>query len=328
MNNGIHAAPGARKTSLAMLALAMCAITSAPSTAIAQSDAPKHRSEVVAQSPAGSFFENIALGPDGAFYITDYPLKRVMRYSAKDGMSTFAELEHYPLGIVFDSDGSMFLSTQEISIVGGSSGAPGKNVIYRGDKGEKPLPFKVADEAGFLNGWTRLAPGRLLVADSKGGIIWEVNAKTGAMSKYLSDPLLDTNNPAAPTPGANGIKLNGGYLYVSNTARATFVRAKLDNTGKPGAPEVYLENARADDFDFSPKGTLYFTTHRDKVFRVIGGKVEEFSSDPAILGSTAVIWDANGKGPFVLADGGLIASKWYQGKPPGPATLTRFDVQE
>jgi hypothetical protein len=30
----------------------------------------------------------------------------------------------------------------------------------------------------------------------------------------------------------------------------------------------------------------------------------------------------------VLADGGFIASKWYQGKPPGPATLTLFEVAE
>ena len=170
----------------------------------------------------------------------------------------------------------------------------------------------------------RLAPGRLLIADSIGGIIWQLDTKSGELTKFASDPLLDTPDPTVVTPAANGVKIHDGYLYISNTARKTIYRAPLDPAGKLGRIEVYQENARADDFEFSPKGNLFYTTHQKSVFVILNGKSVEFSHDPSIRGSTSMIWGKNGEGPYVVSDGGMFASIKYNGGPPDKANLTEF----
>ena len=286
---------------------------------------------IVAEAP-GSSFENIALGPDNALYVTDGINARILRYSAKDGLSTYAQLDVSPIGIIFDSDGTMYFSAQ-LRIPGGS-GPPcitqGK-LIYRAAKGAPPQLYLRAMDAIFLNGWTPLAPGQLLIADSWKGIIWELDTKAGKLSKFIVDPLLDMPRGAplriVPPPAAKGIKVHGGYVYISNVAGRMIVRAKLDGQGRPGPIEVVHENVQVNDFEFSPNGTLYFTSRDDKVFRVIGGKIEEFvSGSPAILGNKSLIWAADGSGPYVTTDGGRGTTGCDP--PLGPARIVRFDSKD
>ncbi len=285
---------------------------------------PKH--SVVAKAPVGTFFENIALGADGAFYLTDYTGKRIVRFTDADGLKTHASVDVHPLGIIVDTDNTIYFTGQEKSLFGGGGTFHNANVIYRIRNGGQPELFLRSADAKFLNGMTRIAPGRFLIADSRGGVIWELNAASPKLSQFLVSPLLDTSDDKIPTPGANGVKINNGYLYISNTVRGTFVRVKLGADMKPGEPEIWLENARADDFDFSPAGTMFYTTHRDKIFRVMDGKPQEFAGGgTSIVGNTALAWNAKGEGPYVVGDGGLVGNKSYKGPEPVEATIVRFD---
>lgn len=59
------------------------------------------------------------------------------------------------------------------------------------------------------------------------------------------------------------------------------------------------------------------------------GKTQVFANaSDKVVGNTALIWDANRKGPYVIADGGFVAQQWYKGSAPGPATLVRFNEKE
>ncbi|WP_146126823.1 SMP-30/gluconolactonase/LRE family protein [Labrys okinawensis] len=280
-------------------------------------------SKVVGQASELSLWENIALGPDGAFYISDHNHRRILRYADVEGLKIFAELPAYPLGLIFDSDGTLYVGAIGRNALTPVNG-PDANTIYRIRPEGKPELFKEAKDARLLNGWVRLAPGRLLIADSIGGTIWQLDTKSGELTKFASDPLLDTPDPTIVTPAANGLKIHDGYLYISNTARKTIYRARLDPAGKLGPIEAYQENARADDIAFSPKGNLFYTTHQKSLYVILDGKSVEFSHDPAIRGSTALIWGEKDKGPYVVSDGGMFASIKYNGGPPDKAGLTEI----
>ncbi|MGD9920899.1 MAG: hypothetical protein AB7V13_05565 [Pseudorhodoplanes sp.] len=305
-------------TALGGTALAQCKV--------GEPGCPRH--SVVATAPVGTFFENIALGADGAFYITDYTGKRIVRFTDAGGLKPFAEVDAHPLGVAVDTDNTVYFTAQEKTLFGGGGTFHNANRIYRVRNGGKPELFLQPADAKFLNGMTRLAPGRFLIADSRGGVIWMLDAAKAQISKFLASPLLDTPDDKIPTPGANGVKIHDGHVYVSNTVRGTFIRAKLGSDMTPGEPQVWLENTRADDFDFSPSGELYLTTHRDKVLRIVDGKAQEFAgAGTSIVGNTALAWNATGDGLYVIGDGGLVGHKSYKGPEPREATIVRFEAK-
>lgn len=284
-------------------------------------------STVVASVPAGSFLEGVAEGPDGALYVTDLTLKKIWRYSDKGGLTTFATIDAHPIGIEFDSDGTLYVTAQEKSLFGGGGSLANGDLIYAGSLREAPTRMLKVEGAHFLNGMTFLAPGRLLIADSRGGVIWELDTKQRRASRFIEHSLLDARDPSAPAPAANGIKVHGGFVYVSNSARGTIYRVPLDAQLRPipGRLEAYA-NVAADDFAFSPDGTLYFTTHEDFVKKVDAeGNVSMFAGpETGITGNTALIWKRDGTGPYVIGDGGFFFKQWLGKSQAGPATIVRF----
>lgn len=282
------------------------------------------RVKELGRAAPGSFFENLAFGQDGTLYITDYTRRQVLRYTEALGLQTHATLDVHPLGIAFDTDGTMLLSCQEKNLFGGGGTMRNANQLYRARPGESLRRWKSIEGAGFLNGIVCMDPKRMLIADSRGGVIWMIHMDSDEVRPFVKDQLLDTADQASLTPAANGLKIHKGHLYVSNTARGIFVRMKLDGD-QPGRVEVFAENVRADDFAFSPDGRLFFTTHRDKIFVLDGGKPVEYAGLEAdIPGNTALLWAPDGRGPYVITDGGYVAQQWYGGPAAGPARLVRF----
>ncbi len=274
----------------------------------------------------GSFFENLGFGPDGALYITDYTRRQVLRYTDALGLRVHATLDVHPLGIAFDTDGTMLLSCQEKSLFGGGGTMRNANLLYRARPGESLRRWKSIEAARFLNGIVCMDSRRMLIADSRGGVIWTVHMDSDEVYRFFTHPLLDAADQTSLTPAANGLKLHKGYLYVSNTARGIFLRLKL-NGRQPGEIEVLAENVRADDFAFSPDGRLFFTTHRDKIFFLAGDKPVEYAGlETGISGNTALVWGPDGRGPYVITDGGYVAQQWYGGPTAGPARLLRFSA--
>lgn len=297
--------------------------TTAMACALSEPLCPPH--EVIATAPAGAFLENIVLAADTNFYITNYTGKQVLKLGNDGTFETFTTLDAFPLGIAQRADGTFYVTAQKKNLFGGEGDMHNGNLIYRIDADGSVSSLKDVEGSSFLNGMTTLAPNRILIADSLGGIVWVLETDTGTISKFLEDPLLDTVTPELPTPAANGVKIYEGHVYVSNRANGTILRAPIGADSVPGPVEVFLENARCDDFGFAPDGTLYLTTHRDKVLRVKDGKVEEFAgTGTGINGNTAIAWDASGQGPIVIGDGGFVGNQWYGGPEPQDATVVKF----
>lgn len=307
---------------LPALAIAVCAaVAGMPGTTAAQTV----RTETVAEWPAPSWLENVDLGPDNALYMTDFHGRRLLRWDGSGAIESVASLDVYPWGLAVADDGAIYFCAADVGITGPSS--PPVTTLYRKRPGQSVERVMHIEGSQALNGMTMVGRDRLLIADGRGGVVWQVDAAAKAASVFARSPLLDVPQGfTAPTPAANGVKLHRGHVYVSNTASGQIVRVRVDAaTQAVGAVEVFADKVRSDDFVFSPAGTLLTSTHRDKLIAVDReGRATELSGTGAeVVGSTAVVWRRNGEGPYVITDGGYIFHHWYKGPPPLSSKLVR-----
>ena len=253
----------------------------------------------VAEFAAGTFLENIAIGEGGTLYVNSYLEGKVYRIGSDGKPKLWAIVDGTIAGIALNPDGSALLSgwiKGKVPAVFAVTATGGTEVLATLDGGM------------FPNGVARVAAGRFLVADSYKGVIWEVNTETRSATVWLTDELLARGDAADPTPAVNGIKLFGGTLYASNTAKQLLLKVPLVN-GRAGRPEVVLKNIGLDDFDFDDAGFLYGATHvynslvrvgRDGQVTVLAGLAQ------GMAGSTAVAYSAAGGGQvFVTTNGGM-----------------------
>src|SRR5262249_42946890 len=98
----------------------------------------------------------------------------------------------------------------------------------------------------------------LYIADSVLGVVWTVPASGGAATIWLDDPLLKPAFPGAP--GANGLQIFHGEIYVANSSQALIVAIGLNPDGAAGAIRVHATGVPCDDFAFDLQGNLYATT--------------------------------------------------------------------
>lgn len=292
--------------------------------AAAQTGAPA--ANVVAQQPAPAFLESLALGPDNAIYVTDFHGRQILRWDGSGPLVPVLTLPVHPWGLAFDADGTMVFGAGEAGIV--DTRAPKVDLLYRQRPGGTPERLLRIADARALNGMTFVAPGRLVIADGRGGVLWQVDLASGSAGVYARHALFDAPEGfQLSTPGANGVKVHEGHLYVSNTARQQMLRLRLAADGRPdGAPEVYADGVRVDDFAFSPAGRLVYATHRAKVMVMDAQRVsrEVEGTGPELAGNTAVLWRRGGDGPYVATDGGFILHHWYAGPAPVAANLVRL----
>lgn len=284
-------------------------------------------SEVVASLPKGNFLENITVGPDGAFYITSYVAREILRYHPDDRLRRFAGLDVYPIGIDFDTDGTAYISAHRISLLSRKD-FRSSNVIYKMDTKGRAELWKAVKDAKFLNGVLSLSPGQLAIADSAAGVIWKVNVKEKTVEPWIHDQRLEPVSPSSHTPAANGLKIFNKHLYISNLDRQTLMRASISESGDVGKLEMVYENIPIDDFAFSENGTLYTTTHEDTVLRTRpnGERQVIAGTKQGVLGNTAVVFGqtkADLTKLYVIGDGGLAAGGELQ-----PANIVRLEVKE
>ncbi|MBC7995951.1 MAG: gluconolactonase [Rhizobacter sp.] len=253
----------------------------------------------LAEFPAGTFLENIAIGEGGTLYVNSYLEGKVYRIGSDSKPKLWASVDGTIAGIALNPDGSALVSgwiKGKVPAVFAVTAAGGTEVLAK------------LDGAMFPNGVVRIAAGRFLVADSYKGVIWEVNTETRSATLWLADELLARGDAANPTPAVNGIKLFGGTLYASNTAKQLVVKVPLVN-GRAGRPEVVLKNIGLDDFDFDEAGVLYGATHVYNSLVRVGrdGKVTVLARlAQGMAGSTAVAYSAAGGGQvFVTTNGGM-----------------------
>ncbi len=209
-------------------------------------------SEVLASWPQGPFAENLAVHPTGAVYVSLHSHHRIDRIDPRTRrVEEFAFLPAPAAGLAFDAAGSLW-------VTGGAVGqAPG--FVWRIRSGQPELWVEIAD-AVFMNGCTPHLDGRtLLVCESVTGRILAIDQNEKRWSVWLRDDRLRPKQ--AQMPGANGIKLRDGWVWISITGRDLVLRSNIAADGGAGPIEVAAEKLHADDFAFAESGTVYLATH-------------------------------------------------------------------
>jgi hypothetical protein len=243
-------------------------------TALALPVAAAAQPTVIASYPNGAFLENLSAGPDGRLLITSYSDKRLLAWSGEGAPVTFAQLEVHPVGILARA-GDVIVSAHGAPFTGGPAFLSSNRLLVL-DRAGRLVRSIAAPNARFLNGLVALPSGVVLAADSIAGRIWRFDPASGALSSWLEHAEL-APDPARPQlPGANGLKLRDGWLYVSNSGRGTLSRVKLDGDRPGGAPELVARTGAIDDYAFLPDGSIAAATHGDRLTRIApGGAVSD-----------------------------------------------------
>lgn len=233
----------------------------------------------IASYPHGAFLENLSVDPEGRLLFTSYFDKALTVWTGEGAPAPLARLDVHPVGVLARSgdiivtahgkpfgDGPEFTATNQVL------------VLDRGGAVTKRVP---APLALFLNGMVEIAPNVILIADSLAATIWRFEPESGTIAAWLTDPLLG-GDPAKPSqlPGANGLKLQGSALYISNSARGAIYRVALAGEAPQGPVEVFASTGPVDDFTFLEVGDIAATSHGSKLLRIdTEGRVTDILPD-------------------------------------------------
>jgi sugar lactone lactonase YvrE len=229
----------------------------------------------VATTPSNGL-EGMDVAADGSIYVTD-AMAHVIHRIAPDGtLSTFAKLDVVPQVILLGARGSVVTAQQrDPDFKAMPAPQPGKPrgmsassmgmlgaVLVELDAHGQVIKRVPGPDGAFFNGIDRF--GRdYLIADSTSGRIWRYSH--GELSTWLKDDAL--LGPDGRFPGANGIKVVAGRVYVANTVAGVIYRIG-SRAGKPeGALTPVAHVAVPDDFAVARDGTIYLPS-QGKVLRV------------------------------------------------------------
>lgn len=229
--------------------------------------APAAAVSTIARYPHGHFLENLSALPDGGILVTSYIDGRILRWAGAGAPATFASLSVHPVGILAERD-RIIISAHGASFMDGPAFVQTNRMLVL-DRAGKVTRETALPDARFLNGLAALGPDHVLVADSIAGVIWLYRPSTGASTAWLQAPELAPDPRAIDQrPGANGIKLHEGWLYVSNSSRGALYRIKVVGRGHIGALAVFARTGPIDDFAFLADGAIAAATHGARLIRI------------------------------------------------------------
>lgn len=242
-------------------------------------NAPDPRVETFATLPSAGATENIGQAADGSIYITGMDDKVLWKVTPAGQVEKFADVPGVAavLGVAPADNGvvaTAFLRpfrrpapAAAQAPAAGAAGAPAAPALQIdfSDVGTEILVF---DKSGKVtatipgqkgqafNGITSAGNGKFLIADSNAGTIWQVDPAKQQIDPWIKDDVLA---PSGTVPiGANGVKAQGGWVYVSVTGRGAIYRVQMDSNGRPqGTLKMFAEGFRPDDFDVAKDGSLY-----------------------------------------------------------------------
>ena len=189
------------------------------------------------------------------------------------------------------------------------SGVPGTFSIYKIDFTRSPTAFtKIAavPQAQVLNGLTHVAgnPSIILAADSVQGIIYSINAVTGAVSAAIQ------SSAFAPTAsfllGVNGIRTNSeNVLYFTNSALGTYGMMSINANGQSAGSATVLAHDSSgsfyDDFALGANDTAVVTNHPNSVVEITTGGIQTtIWNTTSDVHPTSSIYGPDGKTIYVV----------------------------
>lgn len=202
--------------------------------------------------------ENIALSPSGIAYVTFAVARQVAQITldgttrilatlpAPAGGANHTPVLGFPLtsGIVRDTNGTLYFLY--------ATGTPDLTGLWRLRPGGTPERIAALPATGLPNG---LAldhhTGTLYIADSVLGTIWQVPKTGGTPKAWSTAPELSSTGFL----GANGLKLRGGAVWVTNLDQGTLLRIPINQHEKAGKLQTKATGlAGIDDFEFTGRG--------------------------------------------------------------------------
>jgi hypothetical protein len=202
---------------------------------------------------AGEQPENIVAEPDGNLLVTLDFVRRVVRLTPEGAQQVLATLPAPPsggaevpvthtaltTGLVLTSDGIIY-----VGYVAGDADFTG---IWRLDGDGTPRRVTALPADSFPNGMALdERSGQLYIADSIRGAIWRAPVSGGNAELWAAGDEL------SPTSilGANGLKIRGGFVWVSNSDQKTLLRYPIERDGTAGSAQTAASGHALDDFTF------------------------------------------------------------------------------
>jgi sugar lactone lactonase YvrE len=261
--------------------------------------------------------ENITLEPGGAADVTFNRARQVARVGKDGSVSILATLPAPATGtasvsgIVRGKDGSLYVNYNAGSQSGVWRVAPG---------GGAPVQVVALPEVKVLNGLA-LDRGQdtLYATDSTSGTVWNVSLKSGTASIWAQGTEFEPATGRSPGFGANGIKVHGGAVWVSNTDKGTLLRVPIGVHGAAGPVTTAAQGLTAiDDFAFTGDGDTVLAAqnfvsevslvHPDGTHQTVLTATDGLSNPTsvAVRGSTAYVASA---AYFTHVDPNLLLAK-------------------
>ncbi|MFF9086385.1 SMP-30/gluconolactonase/LRE family protein [Streptomyces sp. NPDC014991] len=245
-------------TATAVLALGLVAAAPAPGTdpVVTAARVVAHFDPAARQTP-----ENIALEPDGSADLT-LALARQVAHVTPEGQTRIlatlpavadpaTPLVHSAVvtGIARAHDGTLYVNY--------ATGTSATGIWRLSPTGGAPQRIAALPTDGLPNGLALdERRGVLYAADSVHGTVWSVPQTGGTATDWATDTAL-TPLPAPPASGfgANGVKVQRGAVWVSNTDRGTLLRVPVGPDGSAGPVETRATGLDGiDDFAFPGQG--------------------------------------------------------------------------
>lgn len=279
------------------------------------------RAETLAEFPSGTFLENLAVLPDGRVLFTSYFGREILAHAPGGATTRFATLPAHPVAVLPLGSGELLVSAHGTPFTAGPGFATTQRLLRLDSSGallaETPLP-----EARFLNGMATLPDGSVLAADSIAATLWRVDPVAGTARAWLSDPRLAASQDGGFRPGANGVKLHDGRVFVSSSAAGALFAVGLTTSLDPAGPLAEVARPGGiDDFAIAPDGTVVLATHATSIQRIAPDGTVAVVLPEAAEGATAVAFVPGATPPreaYALTTGGLLEG----GK--APARLLRL----
>ena len=308
--------------------------------------------QVLHRFPAGTWLENLAIRRNGKivtttlfpsgkiFQVDNHGIEPVKLVHSFGDSTACTGITHLGGDVFYAIAGISNSSTR--SAVQGSWSVYKVDVSYQRLQTIKPKPAEVSLVANFpgsivLNGITVLNKYKkwFLVGDSSAGVVYRLEADTGKVFKVLEDPLMKPNSRT----GINGIKIETGQLYFTNTDKKILARIPIeaDGTSKGSATAVtQIDNPNdfPDDFTFDvAHHAIIAEGGIDRLGRVIGSTVDALAGGPSsgtkseLFGPTAVQFGikADRTKAYISTNGG--SAQYLTGNFTRGGTISVVDVR-
>jgi hypothetical protein len=202
---------------------------------------------------AGEQPENILAEPDGHLIVTLDFVRQIIRLTPDGVQQVLATLPAPPGGgagvpVTHTALATGLVRTADGTIHAGyTAGHARFTGIWRLEANAAPRRVTALPADSFPNGMALdERSGQLYIADSIRGAIWRAPISGGDAEIWAAGPEL------APITilGANGLKVHGGYVYVSNSDHKTLLRYPIGSDGAAGPAQTVASGHALDDFTF------------------------------------------------------------------------------